>query len=79
MAHCKSSMVPSPLDCFTSGSICRVQHIYKERGTYKVLVVAKNGLFARIKEMTVTAKTCYDPIVMINGKLEFFIFSFYDL
>ena len=68
LKNCKNNTAPHELNCFTSGSSCNVAHVYRNPGTFTVKVTASNGLFQRVKDVLVTAKTCSNPIVALKGK-----------
>ena len=67
MKNCINNTGPHPLNCFTSGSTCSVDHVYDRGGVFTVNLTASNGLFKLAKEVEITAKTCYNPILTVEG------------
>ena len=66
--NCINNTGPHVLSCFASGSTCSVDHVYDRRGVFTVNLTATNALFKLKKEVTVTAKTCYNPVITVEGK-----------
>ena len=81
ISHCNASSDASELkSCFVANAVCQVSHVYRARGNFTIKVTASNGLFERIKETLLVAKTCYDPILTVQGKvlsLDDFSFCFH--
>ena len=65
--NCKNNTGPHLLQCFALGSACSVAHIYDKAGVFIVNATASNALFKLDKKVTIHAKTCYDPVIKVEG------------
>ena len=52
---------------------CRTTTIYRNRGNVTLKVTASNKLYALQKNLSIVAKTCYNPVINVQG--EGFIFE----
>ncbi|XP_065069836.1 uncharacterized protein LOC135694887 isoform X2 [Rhopilema esculentum] len=46
---------------------CRTTTIYRNRGNLTVKVTASNKLYVLQKSLSIVAKTCYNPVVIVQG------------
>ena len=69
LKNCVNNVGPHPLNCFTLGSSCSVDHVYDQGGVFTVNLTASNELFKLAKEVEITAKTCYNPIITVEGAI----------
>lgn len=65
--NCKNNTGPHLIQCFALGSACSVAHVYDKAGVFTVNTTASNALFKLNKKVTVTAKTCYNPVINVGG------------
>ena len=66
-SNCKNNTGDHPLNCFTFGMYCSVNHVYDRNGVFTVKFTASNDLFKLKKQVNVTAKSCYNPVIEVIG------------